>query len=582
MESRRKERKDAQSSARIRGCFRDLRFLGILPPLLAVLLVPCFVVAAPDSVFAVLRKEVVRIPLRDGTFLAGTLFLPEGNGPWPVVASCGPDIRRSRPHGSGLLVPGVSLSGDVLPGCLACGADPESWTSFGYAVLLADSRGTGDSPGRWAFPGTRSGEDVADLVAWAAGQPWCDGAVGLWGVGLAAQEQWWGAALAPPSLRAVIALEGGIDLYRDLLFPGGIPAKGLWRALSHLFRDESGLSSPEVLLFRELDVSENPLHAFLYSPAYESSSLSPSAVTLPFLVGGRAVPGIPALRGSLEMYRNAPSPEKHLLLAASATLDPFFVGAFLEEQRRFFDAHLKRLPLREHRADSVLLGCGNSSPEVRRETLWPGERTLWTRFYLNAAAGTLETYATSPAEMSFSGGPETRVLFESAPFEEDSLFSGPVTAFLSLSSGRTELDVFVTVEVVGGTSCSSATIGENQPGGRLLSGGWLRGSLRRLDPRRSERYFPFHGFSQMEPLTPGHPVEMTIALSPLEALVRKGERLRVVLSARPDASLAFLDLEKSPETGDGTIHTGGTPARSYLVLPLVVPPEKFVPPLRET
>ena len=580
MESLRRERKETQASAETRGRFRYLRFLGMLP---AVFLVLCLVVAVPDGVFAVLREETVRIPLRDGTSLSGTLFLPEGCGPWPVVASCGPDIRRSRPHESSLPVPGASLSEDVLPGFLACGADPEPWTSFGYAVLLADSRGTGDSPGRWAFPGPRSGEDVADLVTWAAGQPWCDGAVGLWGVGLAAQEQWWGAALAPPSLRAVIALEGGIDLYRDLLFPGGIPAKAFWRALSRLFRDESGSSSPDVLLFRELAISENPPHASLYSPAYESHSLSPSAVTLPFLVGGRAVPGIPTLRGSLEMYRNAPSPEKRLLLTSSATLEPFFVGAFLEEQRRFFDASLKRLPLRENRADPVLLRCGEFSPEARRETLWPGERTLWTRFYLNAAAGTLETYATSPAERPFSGGPEKRVLFESAPFEEDTLFSGPVTAFLSLSSSRTELDVFVAVEVVGGTTCSSGAMsGENPPEGRPLSGGWLRGSLRRLDPRKSERYFPLHGFSRTEPLTPGHPTEMTVSLSPLEALVRRGERLRVSLSARPDASLALLDLETSPENGDGTIHTGGTPARSYLVLPLVVPPEKFVPPLRET
>ena len=579
MGSRRRERKEAQSSAETRGRFRYLRFLRVLP---AVLLVFCLVVAAPDGVFAVLREETVRIPLRDGTSLSGTLFLPGGNGPWPVVASCGPDIQRSRPHESSLPVPGASLSEDVLSGFLACGADPESWTSFGYAVLLADSRGTGDSPGRWAFPGTRSGEDVADLVEWTAGQPWCDGAVGLWGLGLAAQEQWWGAALAPPSLRAVIALEGGIDLYRDLLFPGGIPAKGLLRALSRLFR-ESDPFSPDVFLFRELAVSENPPHAPLYSPVYANHSLSPSTVTLPFLTGGRAVPGIPSLRGSLEVYRNAPSPEKRLLLTSSATLEPLFVGAFLEEQRRFFDVHLKRLPLRENRADPVLLRCGESSPEVRRENLWPGERTLWTRFYLNAAAGTLETYATSPAETPFSGGPEKRVLFESAPFEEDTLFSGPVTAFLSLSSGRTELDVFVAVEVVGGTACSSAaTSGAKPPEGRPLSGGWLRGSLRRLDPRKSERYFPLHGFSRTEPLTPGHPVEMTVALSPLEALVRKGERLRVILSARPDASLAFLDLENSPENGDGTIYTGGTPARSYLVLPLVVPPEKFVPPLRET
>jgi hypothetical protein len=141
--------------------------------------------------------------------------------------------------------------------------------------------------------------------------------------------------------------------------------------------------------------------------------------------------------------------------------------------------------------------------EVHRETLWPGERTLWTRFYLNAAAGTLETYATSPAEMS-SPRAGNKMLFESAPFEEDSLSRDPSRRSSPCRQAGRSWTCSSRWRSWAGPRVPPRQSEKNQPGGASSPEAGF-GEPPPPDPRRSERYFPLHVFSQMEPLTPGIP-----------------------------------------------------------------------------
>src|SRR5260221_7099487 len=114
--------------------------------------------------------------------------------------------------------------------------DPAWWAAQGYAVVICDLRGAGASDGEASLPSDQEGEDVYDLIEWAAAQPWSTGAVGMLGVSYLAISQWKAAALRPPSLKAICPWEGFTDAYRDLLFPGGIAEAGFTRLWSLALR----------------------------------------------------------------------------------------------------------------------------------------------------------------------------------------------------------------------------------------------------------------------------------------------------------------------------------------------------------
>jgi len=60
--------------------------------------------------------------------------------------------------------------------------DPVYWCRQGYAVVRADERGTGQSPGLLDAMSRGTSECFFDVVEWAADQPWSNGKVGLLGI----------------------------------------------------------------------------------------------------------------------------------------------------------------------------------------------------------------------------------------------------------------------------------------------------------------------------------------------------------------------------------------------------------------
>jgi uncharacterized protein len=90
------------------------------------------------------------------------------------------------------------------------------FAGHGYAAVRVDIRGTGNSDGIMMdeyLPSEQA--DGAEVIAWLAEQPWCSGAVGLYG------KSWGGfnglqiAARRPPALRAVVAAYFTDDRYAD-------------------------------------------------------------------------------------------------------------------------------------------------------------------------------------------------------------------------------------------------------------------------------------------------------------------------------------------------------------------------------
>ena len=146
------------------------------------------------------------VPLPDGTRLAADLYRAAGTGPGPVLVSYYP-YRKDDIIGSLFERTRIRLC------------------ERGYASVFVDMAGTGASEGEYgeSFDLAREGRDGAEIIEWVAGQDWCDGNVGAWGVSYGGMNALAAAAHRPAHLRAIIAVYATTDIYRDTIAPGDCP-----------------------------------------------------------------------------------------------------------------------------------------------------------------------------------------------------------------------------------------------------------------------------------------------------------------------------------------------------------------------
>ncbi|MEU8178590.1 CocE/NonD family hydrolase [Microbispora hainanensis] len=144
-------------------------------------------------------------PMRDGTRLAATVWLPAPRGRHPVL------LART-PYGRAPYGPGLRL-------------DVARLLSAGYAVMVQDVRGTGESEGDLRFL-TGEAADGHDTVTWTARQPWCDGQVGMFGDSYLGIAQLLAASERPDGLRAVAPSVCPVGLH-DVVYDNGVVRLGV-------------------------------------------------------------------------------------------------------------------------------------------------------------------------------------------------------------------------------------------------------------------------------------------------------------------------------------------------------------------
>ncbi|KAJ5725008.1 alpha/beta-hydrolase [Penicillium malachiteum] len=161
---------------------------------------------------------------RDGKKLRVDIFRPVTDDPVPAILMWSPYGKSSTGPlnlGSAALRAGVAKS--KLSGFQSFeGLDPAEWVARGYAVINADSRGSGDSEGDIRFWGSGDGKDGYDLIEQLAKEPWCTGKVATAGNSWLAVSQWFIASEQPPHLAAIAPLEGLGDVLRETVARGGI------------------------------------------------------------------------------------------------------------------------------------------------------------------------------------------------------------------------------------------------------------------------------------------------------------------------------------------------------------------------
>ncbi|GAB2538306.1 CocE/NonD family hydrolase [Nocardia heshunensis] len=91
----------------------------------------------------------------------------------------------------------------------------------GYVHVAVDVRGTGTSTGRLEIMSAREQRDHLEVLAWVRAQPWCNGDLAMTGISYLALTALQTAGHRPEGLKAVFALVGSEDPTRDLILTGG-------------------------------------------------------------------------------------------------------------------------------------------------------------------------------------------------------------------------------------------------------------------------------------------------------------------------------------------------------------------------
>ncbi|MCU1429738.1 MAG: CocE/NonD family hydrolase [Actinomycetia bacterium] len=157
-----------------------------------------------------MREEQAWVVVRDGVRIAVSVFRPAGDH------EPAPALLEALPYRKDDLT--ASYRNEYRRLC----------DEHGYVVARADVRGTGSSTGIATdeYPPEEQA-DLAEVIAWLAAQPWCTGAVGMYGTSYSGFNSLQLAAERPPALHAVCAIYATDDRYTDDVHYTGGSLRGL-------------------------------------------------------------------------------------------------------------------------------------------------------------------------------------------------------------------------------------------------------------------------------------------------------------------------------------------------------------------
>jgi predicted acyl esterase len=527
-------------------------------------------VTAPGT--GIMFEHDVAVVVRDGTALRVNVFRPPKEGRFPVLVSAHPYGKDVLPKRTPLGYAPVKRYRFIRqPERVTFSAltsweapDPSHWVPRGYVVVNVDLRGFGASDGVGAILSDQEADDYAQVIEWAGAQPWSTGKVALIGVSYLAISQWKAAALRPNSLAAICPWEGFTDCYHDVAYPAGVREDGFMPLWSDQL-DRAGRTS--VSLRREQ--LARPLRDDFWaaaSPALERIEV-PALICASFSDHGLHT------RGSFEAFRRVGSKDRFLYTHRGGKWSTFYSPNALELQARFFDCYLKGFDNGMRQTAPVRLevrASGDSAHEVRLERGWPLPSTQWKSLHLGPRAlrsSPLSTSATTrfPARK----GRASFVM----PVLDDFELSGPMTLRLHVELvGARDVNLFVAVRKLADSGRHVVFEGAFGFGFDVVSKGWLRVALRRLDEVHSELYRPVHSCEREEPLEPGRIARVDIELLPSATLFRRGEAMRLDVQGRwfwpKNPLIGTFPVDYAPSAGgEVVLHLGGE-YDAHLLVPL--------------
>jgi putative CocE/NonD family hydrolase len=476
-----------------------------------------------------------------------------------------------------------------------------------YVTVLANLRGTGCSSGEFDLFSWRSALDGREVIDnWIAKQPWSNGDVAIFGHSYSGLTGMMVAATRPQHLRAVSASGLIGDLYRDIVYPGGVTNYGfplLWTGAVRPVYDigggtAGGLVPPESTSAqcaanqagRSRTITEDPLIHGLDdtdSEWYRTRSLVsyverievPVHITAAYQdeqTGGRGPTNVfdhlsktIAKRLVLTNGEHGTQTDPHLMRDRRAWIDHWLLGV----GNPAFDGTSSRVLLGyqgEGRVVGEIASDGFPLGQTRftdvyfsGDGLTFGTPTAGTASWINGSRR--QSYAhlagsDTGGEVTSPTGPDELEL--SMRFDEPTAIAGPITANLFVASSAPDTELFVQLI-------------DRAPDGSMLylNRGMLRASHRQIDASQSQFtadgriYRPWRPHTERALVTPGEVVDYLIDVFPVGHVFLPGHELVVKVHAPPLDDNDYAYVQKTPP-GVNTLHFGpDTPSR--LMLPIV-------------
>ncbi|KAJ5139931.1 hypothetical protein N7448_003339 [Penicillium atrosanguineum] len=579
--------------------------------------------------FPYIFHQNVSIPLKqESGVVRANVYLPRNVEKAPVLVTYGP-------YGKDIHYKDVSFHGqsysEVNPAHHSEHSawetpDPAFWTAYGYAVLRADERGTGQSPGKLDTMSCGTSDAFFDVVEWAAEQSWSSGKVGLLGISYYAGSQWRVAARQPKGLSCIIPWEGMSDYYRDRCRHGGILSNtfiDFWwnrqvvtnqygrpgRATRNWGPDtiEGDLTEEELEANRQNQTIDNARYFFRDDPYYSSKEYTQNDIQVPLLSVANWGGILLHLRGNVEGYTQAGSDLKYLRFITGRHDLPFYYNKEVEIQKSFLDAFLKGEDSvhgwstgKAPKVDLILrkgdVGFNNAEAERaytrRTENEWPIARTQYTPFHLTSSQVLTQTKPTdrygkiSYRSLGSIDKPEL-IQFLTEPFEKETEITGHIVARLNVSmtpdsefsSHTNDIDLFLTLRYIspeGKEVFYTGTAGDPVP----LSKGWLRVSLRKVNKEnpRNRPWLPHREYlsTDVQQVIPGEIYAVDVEIWPTNVVVEKGGKIILEISSGDTQGCGLFKhtspSDRTPEKFQGlnNLHFG-VGLDNYMTLPIIPP-----------
>ncbi|WP_320670102.1 CocE/NonD family hydrolase [Patulibacter defluvii] len=525
------------------------------------------VAAAPARAGTVSQNQ--RFTVSDGVSLQATV-----SGEAPLQAR--PTIVEFSPYGRG------TTTSAPVPG---------------FNSLLVQIRGTGDSDGRFDALGPRTQRDVAEALQWACQQPWSDGRLGINGFSASAITIYNSLHLPLPCVKAAVLKSGTLELYRDLLVPGGInnliPGAGVLAMIGApalIQGPERLLRNPLSTVDTILGLAESGFGEILRPDLdgwWRERGFRGDVNHLPILMinGFFDVES----RGAFQAYQALRDDGAHLVVAGAHDGVPKGSDGGAGDARKWFEHYVAGADNGIEDEPRVKLWMADGDREklldgraVRTDASdWPVPGTSWASLALDAAPaggghssndGSLTTgprkqegrqsFVALPSLFTASDPPNAGIVgaagvndltrhlpfltdmtlaegfglsYTTRPLREPVLSAGPGTLELRLSSSMPTTGIWVVVSDVG-------------PDGKAhpVASGRLNSDFPEIDEARSLKdehgtiVQPYGRFDRRRPAAPGQERVYRVELWPIGNRFKAGHRIRVHVLGTSIASMPML------------------------------------------
>lgn len=491
------------------------------------------------------EPDTVMVAMSDGTQLATDIYLPLGEGPFPVILA---RTVYGRPGGA---------------------AFAPLFNGMNVAFVIQDTRGRGDSEGKdmvFQDDGWGEHQDGADTVAWMLEQDWCNGDVGTFGMSALGITQ---VLMAPatPSIQAQAIWVAASDFYGQLSYQGGVWRKNLCE------RWVKGQKSTHVLPIwkshpcddafwaqfdadaRAADVTAPGIHVGGWWDIFAQGTLN--AFTYRHNQGGAATDDAPGARGN-----------QLLIMGPWAHGGPFAgtnLGGLALAANQNFDVNGYTLRFLAHWLKGDDNGIADEPPvhyytlgdagdedapgnEWRTADNWPPFETVEKAMYLTADGGLSETALSGGADpLTFKYDPADpcptlggqNLILPAGPFDQKPLLERTdVLAFMTEPldeplevTGRVKVRLHVSTDVA--DTDFTAKLVDVYPDGRHIL---LLDNIQRLKFR--------NGFDRPDPLPAGEIGQLEIDLWSTSIIFNEGHRIGLHIS-----SSNYPRFERNPNNG---------------------------------